>query len=188
MKNTSTHYGWLSIFFHWAAALTIIGLFALGFYMVELGYYDSGYKTLPALHKSIGITLLGLMLLRLLWRLTQLQPAHLTTHKPIERKAGKLIHNTLYLLIFIIMLSGYLISTADGRGIEVFGLFELPGFGSLFNNQEDLAGVIHEWFAYLMISLTAMHALAALKHHFIDKDDTLKRMLGKRQENKTHKH
>ena len=78
------------------------------------------------------------------------------------------------------MMSGYLISTADERGISVFGLFEVPGFGSLIDNQEDLAGVVHKYAAYLVIGLTLLHAAAALKHHFIDKDETLTRMLGKR--------
>ena len=76
------------------------------------------------------------------------------------------------------MLSGYLISTADGRAIEVFGLISVPALGSLVENQEDIAGVFHKYAAYLLVTLAIMHALAAVKHHFIDKDQTLKRMIG----------
>ena len=74
-------------------------------------------------------------------------------------------------------LSGYLISTADGRGIEVFNWFEVPGLGSFIENQEDLAGQVHEYAAYILIGLSSLHALAALKHHFMNKDNTLKKML-----------
>ena len=75
-----------------------------------------------------------------------------------------------------IMLSGYLISTADGRAIEVFSWFEVPATLSDIDGQEDIAGDIHEILAWTLIVLVALHALAALKHHFIDKDTTLKRM------------
>ncbi len=180
MKNTNSHYGWLTITIHWLVALTVFGLFGLGYWMVDLGYYDSWYKTGPALHKSIGMTLLGLMLFRVIWRVKQVQPTAPSSHTSLEKKLGHSMHKILYFLIFFIMMSGYLISTADERGISVFGLFEVPGFGSLINNQEDLAGFIHKYAAYLVIGLTLLHAAAALKHHFIDKDETLTRMLGKR--------
>ena len=183
MNNTQTHYGYVSIFFHWLSALSIFGLFALGYYMVDLGYYDQWYKTAPELHKSIGILLFILMVIRLIWRFIQLTPEHLTSHSNFERKAGKFIHSVLYLLIFIMMIAGYLISTADDRGIDVFALFTVPGFGSFIENQEDIAGLVHKWLAYLLISLSSLHAIAALKHHFIDKDNTLNRMTGRRRNN-----
>jgi cytochrome b561 len=149
--------------------------------MVDLTYYHSWYKTAPELHKSIGIVFFMFMILRLIWRYKQITPSHLTSHSSLEQKAGKAIHSLLYLLIFIIMTTGYLISTADGRGIEVFEIITIPAFGSLIENQEDIAGLVHKWLAYLLIALAALHALAALKHHFIDKDNTLNRIIGKRQ-------
>jgi cytochrome b561 len=76
------------------------------------------------------------------------------------------------------MLSGYLISTADGRAVEVFGWFSIPATLSGLENQEDIAGEIHEWLAFTLIGLVMLHALAATKHHFINRDATLKRMLG----------
>ncbi len=181
MNNTSSKYGLVSIFLHWLSALTIIGLFALGYYMVDLTYYHEWYKTAPELHKSIGLVFFLLMVMRLAWRVTQITPSHLPSHSAVERKLGKIIHSLLYLLIFIIMISGYLISTADGRGIAVFELFDVPALGSSIENQEDIAGLVHKWLAYLLIALSALHALAALKHHFIDKDNTLNRIIGKGQ-------
>ena len=181
MNNTQTNYGYVSIFFHWLSALSIFALFGLGYYMVDLTYYHEWYKTAPELHKSIGVLLFFLMLIRLIWRYQQITPEHLASHTDLERKVGKFVHSALYLLVFIIMITGYLISTADDRGIEVFGLFEVPGFGSFIENQEDIAGLIHKWLAYVLITLALLHAVAALKHHFIDKDNTLNRMIGRRR-------
>ena len=115
-----------------------------------------------------------------MWRIGQITPRHLPSHTAVERKLGKIMHQMLYLLVFIIMISGYLISTADGRGIAVFEFFDVPALGVSIENQEDIAGLVHKWLAYLLIALVVLHAWAALKHHFIDKDDTLKRMMGKR--------
>lgn len=181
MNNTSISYGYVSIFFHWLSALSIFGLFGLGYYMVDLTYYHEWYKTAPELHKSIGIVFFILMIFRLVWRVKQIQPNHLDSHSLLEQKAGKITHTLLYWLIFTIMVAGYLISTADGRGIEVFEFVTIPAYGSIIENQEDIAGLVHKWLAYVLIGLALLHALAALKHHFIDKDNTLNRIIGKRQ-------
>ncbi len=178
MHNTDNRYGWLSILLHWLVALIVFGLFTLGYWMVDLGYYDIWYQKAPDLHKSIGICLFLIMLFRVIWRIKQIKPMPVATHSSLEKKLGHWIHILLYTLLFIIILSGYLISTADDRGIEVFELFLLPSMGSLIENQEDIAGQIHQYGAYLVITAAILHALAALKHHYIDKDTTLKRMLG----------
>jgi len=180
MKNSTGHYGYLTITLHWLVAIIVFGLFALGFWMVDLTYYDAWYKSGPALHKSIGISLLIIMLFRVFWRVKQTNPDALPTHSNFEKKVGHSVHILLYGLLFLIMTSGYLISTADDRGIDVFNLFTVPGFGSFIENQEDVAGVIHQYLAYSMMVLVFLHAVAALKHHFVDKDITLKRMLGLR--------
>jgi cytochrome b561 len=156
-------------------ALTVIGLFALGLWMVELSYYDPWYRRAPDLHKSIGILLFLTMLLRLIWRMINPQP--LTEGKPREKKLAHTVHGLLYLLLFSLMISGYLISTADGRAIDVFNLFSVPAIISGLENQEDIAGLVHQILGYSLIALVVLHALAALKHHFVDRDQTLKRML-----------
>lgn len=88
-------------------------------------------------------------------------------------------HIALYSILFAIFISGYLISTADGKPISVFGLFDVPATLTDAGSQADLAGQIHLWLAWSVVILSVLHGLAALKHHFIDKDDTLKRMLGR---------
>jgi cytochrome b561 len=98
--------------------------------------------------------------------------------KPYEVIVAKFAHTLMYFLLITIFVSGYLISTSDGRGIEVFNWFTVPGAGELFPNQSDLAGAIHFYTAWAVILIAGLHALAALKHHFIDKDNTLRKMLG----------
>jgi len=178
MKNTKQKYGWVAILLHWISVIAVISIFLLGYWMVDLTYYDSWYKTGPALHKSIGVTFLVLMILRVIWRTSQIQPKSLESHTPFEQRVGHIMHMALYLLIFFIMMSGYLISTADGRGIEVFQFFEIPSLGAFIENQEDIAGLMHQYAGYTLIFMVILHAGAALKHHFIDKDKTLTRMLG----------
>lgn len=160
---------------HWLSALLIIGLFALGFWMVELNYYSQWYKTAPHWHKSIGLCLFAITVFRILWKITTKTPP--INGQAWEKISAKLAHNTLYLLLFAIFISGYLISTADGRPIAVFNWFSVPGFGELLENQEDIAGTVHFYLAYTTIGLAALHALAACKHHFINKDNTLSKML-----------
>jgi cytochrome b561 len=94
-----------------------------------------------------------------------------------EKKAAHLVHLFLYFLMLALMVTGYLISTADGRGIEVFGLFEIPAMPISFENQEDIAGDIHWGIAWSLMLLVALHSLAAIKHQLINKDGTLTKMI-----------
>jgi len=146
--------------------------------MVELTYYDSWYHKAPDLHKSIGILLFILSVFRIIWRLSISKPRKLAELSSREHALGLFMHRILYFLLICVMLFGYLISTADGRAVEVFGWFAIPASLHGIDKQEDIAGVIHLWLAIGLISLVALHAVAALKHHFYNKDRTLKRMLG----------
>ncbi len=105
------------------------------------------------------------------------RPRELAEHLEWERLVAKIVHSMLYLLLFAVMISGYLISTADGRAIPVFDWFALPATLHGIEGQEDMAGEIHLFLAWSLIGLALLHAGAALKHHFIDRDRTLKRML-----------
>jgi cytochrome b561 len=178
-RNTSERYGLVSLVLHWLVAVVVFGLFGLGYWMVGLDYYSSWYKTAPELHKSIGLLLFAVMLVRMLWRRLSPPPASLPNHGSLTRLASKLGHAFLYLGLFVLMVSGYLISTAEGRGIPVFGLFEVPATVSSIPNQEDVAGLVHEYLAWALVIFAGIHALAALKHHFIDRDATLRRMFGR---------
>ena len=162
---------------HWLMALTVIGMYPLGLYIDSLTYYDANYRTVPHWHKSIGL-LFGLVLvIRLLWRVSTPQPAALSSHSAVEKFAARSMQWLLYGLMLLLVSSGYLISTADGRAIELFNWFSVPALPWAIENQEDIAGAAHYWIATSLLVLAGVHALAALKHHFIDKDSTLKRML-----------
>jgi len=176
MKH-SANYSNLQRLIHWLMAVTIVGLFGLGFWMVELTYYSEWYRTAPHVHQSIGFLLLFAWVIRIIVLTVQGKPKALNSHSQLEIHAAHFVHFALYLLLVMLFISGYLISTADGRGIAVFHWFEIPGIGELFPGQADIAGLIHEYSAYTLIALVVLHALGALKHHFIDKDGTLNRML-----------
>jgi cytochrome b561 len=178
-RNSSTRYGLVSILLHWLVAVAVFGLFGLGYWMVGLDYYSGWYKSAPELHKSLGMLLFLLMLARMLWRGFSPSPDGLASHGQLTRLGSKFGHAFLYLGLFVLMLSGYLISTAEGRGISVFGLFEVPATLTSIPDQEDVAGLVHEYLAWALVIFAGIHALAALKHHFIDRDRTLLRMLGR---------
>ena len=179
LKNTENTYGIVAIVFHWVVAIAVLGLFILGLWMVDLDYQHQWYRTAPHLHKSIGVIIITLVLLRLIWRWINPTPQSLPSHKVWEKILAKITHMVLYLLLISMFFSGYLITTAEGKSLEVFNWFSIPSVVSSIDNLEDLAGEIHEAIAFTIISLVVLHALAALKHHFIDKDGTLLRMIGK---------
>ncbi len=180
LRNSSSRYGWVSIFMHWGVALAVFGLFALGLWMVGLDYYSTWRKDAPDLHKSIGLVLLAVMIVRVLWRFVSPPPSTLESYSRMTRLGAKFGHVFLYLSLFAVMIAGYLISTADGVGIPVFGWFEVPALVSGLPDQADTAGLIHFYLAWVLVIFSGLHALAALKHHFIDRDATLNRMLGRK--------
>ncbi|MFA5530225.1 MAG: cytochrome b [Thiohalomonadaceae bacterium] len=179
LRDDAHRYGAVSVALHWVVALVVFALFGLGLWMTSLTYYDPWYRLGPWWHKSIGVVLFAVVLLRLGWRLWSVHPHPLPNHRPWERVGARLVHGLLYLLLLAVMVSGYLISTADGRALGVFDLFAIPATVTGLENQEDVAGQVHLVLASTLVGLAALHALAALKHSLIDKDRTLARMLGR---------
>ncbi|CAI1629923.1 cytochrome b [Serratia fonticola] len=178
-KNTADRVGHVSVLIHWLVALTVYGMFALGLWMVTLGYYDVWYHQAPEIHKSIGTLLFIVMVVRVVWRFISPPPKPLASYSRLTRISAVLAHIALYTVLFAILISGYLISTADGQAISVFGWFDVPASVTGLPQQADTAGTIHLYLAWAVVVLSVLHALAALKHHFIDRDVTLKRMLGR---------
>lgn len=174
-RNTQRGWGVVSMMFHWLSALAIIGLFALGWWMTGLGYYDSWYNVGPWIHRSIGMLLLLATLLRLVWRF--IQPTPKGEGSRWEKLAAHLGHILLYIVLLLVMFSGYLISTANGRGIKVFDWFEVPALVHGLPNQASVAGDIHWYSALALVLLATGHALAAFKHHWYDRHSTLIRMI-----------
>jgi len=176
-ENNRQQYGLVSKGLHWLSALVVFALFALGYWMVELDYYSEWYQRAPHWHESVGLLLLIVTLFRLAWRTITTKPEAISSHSALEKKSSAIMAFALYFILLTVLVSGYLITSADGKAIAVFDWFNVSAFILIAENQEDLAGAIHYYIAYTLIFMALIHALAALKHHFIDKDNTLKRMI-----------
>lgn len=176
LKDSSNGYGLISIAIHWISALLILFLFGLGTYMVGLSYYDDWYHEGPELHVSLGLVVLLVMLVRIVWRIINPAPIDLPA-KPVQLTAAKFVKYALYVSIVVVLVSGYLITTAEGQPASMFNLLKFPVFIELTGDNVDLAGEIHEYFAWGIIALVVVHTLGALFHHFAMRDRTLVRML-----------
>jgi len=176
LKNSRDRYGLVSVTFHWASAVMAAGLFGSGLWMAGLSYADSWYHSAPAMHKAAGLVFVAVVLARLAWKGLQQRPEEIGT--PSERMLARAVHGLLYALLATLFLSGYLVATARGHGIDVFGLFTVPAVAAIGRNVS-IAGSIHLWAAWTLAALTAVHAAGALKHHFIHRDRVLVRMLGR---------
>lgn len=176
MNRVVQSYNLITKINHWLSAVIIIGLFGVGLWMVDLSYYSAWYQDAPHWHKSIGLLLSVYTIFRVIWRLFTRSPKVEGTN--FEKVAAKIAHFLMYALLFGIFISGYLISTSEGRGIDIFDWYTVPSLGALFEDQSDIAGLLHYYFACILIGLAALHAIAALKHHFVNKDNTLRKMTG----------
>lgn len=163
--------------FHWLTAVVVLGLFALGLWMVDLNYYHAWYQTAPAWHMGVGFFLAIFVAFRLLYRISIPYPAPVASHSRLIKRISQSAHWILYVLMFAMFLSGYLSATADGDGLPVFQWFVVPSVYSGTDKLEDVAGEVHEIVAFVLIGLASLHALGALKHHFFDRDATLVRMI-----------
>lgn len=176
LTNTRNGFGLVAILFHWVAAVLAIGLFASGLWMTGLGYYDPWYNRAPDLHRAFGVVLFILLGLRLIWRLVNPAPRPEPGTRRWEHLLAVTVQWSMYVLLFAIIVAGYLLSTVDGRSIDVFGLFQVPSFYRAGDGFEDLAGDVHYWLAMVIAGLVGLHTLGAMKHHFIDRNRTLVRI------------
>ena len=174
--NTPDRYSALSKAIHWISALLVIGLICIGLYMTNAEKTPAIFP-LYGLHKSFGIVVLALTLLRVLWHLASKKPALVDGMKKWEKTAAKAAHHFLYLALFAMPLSGWLMSSAKGRTVKLFDTVTLPDLVGKSEQLGDFFEECHEYLAWALIAAIVLHAAAALKHHFVEKDVTLKRML-----------
>jgi len=173
LRNSSTAYGLLAVFLHWVMALLIFILFPLGIYMTNLSYYDHWYKTSFFWHESTGMLVLALLLFRLLWRWMNIMPDQLDTIPRLQARAAQTAHWLFYILMFVICISGYFITTAEGQAINVWNIFTVAAISSFESGFADKAGTVHWYSALFIILLAVIHTLAALYHHVVLKDKIL---------------
>lgn len=177
LRNTLDRFGVVHKGFHWVMALLVIGMIVLGLSMTRIDPPTPTMFQLYGLHKSIGITVLLLAVLRVLWRVTNIRPLSLPSHQRWEKILAEIVHGLLYLALLVMPLSGWLMSSAKGFSVSVFGWFTLP---DLIKPSDDMAALmvtVHEVAAYTLIVMLGLHVAGALKHHLIDRDDTLRRMI-----------
>ncbi|MEK7881969.1 cytochrome b [Methyloversatilis sp. NSM2] len=161
---------------HWLIALMLFGMFGFGLYMVELPLSPQKLK-FYSYHKWAGVTVFLLVLARLAWRITHRPPALPAGMPAWQVKAAKAGHHLLYLLMVIVPLSGWLMSSAKGFQTVWFGVLPLP---DLLAKDEALGEALlltHRLLNWFFMLVVAGHVAAALKHHFIDRDGLLSRML-----------
>jgi len=175
LRNSTTRWGGIAQLLHWLIVALIILQVTLGTIADDLG----GMKRLAMLarHKSVGITILALALLRLLWRGGNPTPALPDTLRPYERFLAQFTHGALYFLLFAMPLSGWMMSSARGFPVSWFGFLQLPDFVPRNRALYDVMLGTHHVLVWVLAAVVLLHVAAALKHHFVLKDDVLKRML-----------
>jgi len=163
-------------FFHWLMAIAIVGLFAFGFYVSNMPLSPQKLQFL-SYHKWTGVMIFILALVRLTWRISHRPPslpAHMGRAEQLIAHAG---HAVLYLLMLSVPLSGWLMSSAKGYQTVLFGVFPIPDLLSKDRELGHQLLTVHLGLNLMMAAVVVGHVLAALKHHFKDRDDVLKRML-----------
>ncbi|WP_374244179.1 cytochrome b [Zoogloea sp.] len=175
MNTATQRYTGPAIAAHWIVALLILAAWPLGVYMHELPLSPTKLK-LYSYHKWIGITVLLLFVPRLLWRVTHRPPAALPM-PAWQHRIAEATHHLLYLLMVLVPLSGWLMSSAKGFQTVYFGVLPLPDLVAKNDDLGHLLKEVHEALNFGLLLLVGLHVAGALKHHLIDRDATLRRML-----------
>jgi cytochrome b561 len=175
IRNTTRRWGWVAQFLHWL----IVALIIVQVTLASLADDAPPLKRLGLLarHKSVGITILALAVLRLAWRWINPTPELPTTLKPYERRLARFTHAMLYVLLFAMPLSGWMMSSARGFPVSWFHLFQLPDLVPKNKALYEALVTTHGTLACVLGLVVALHVAGALKHHFMLRDDVLRRML-----------
>ena len=179
IRNTDTSWGLVSILFHWTMAALFLGQFGLGWYMQGVTGLVEQYR-LYQWHKSFGFLILALAGLRILWAVTSRRPGLPEDMPPAERSLARSSHLVLYLALVLVPLTGWAVVSTSPLPIRnwFFGLFAVPSLPlGVSLHAEHLWASLHAFLAYAAIFLVGVHILAALRHHFRNRDDILRRML-----------
>jgi len=176
IRNTPAQYGLVAKFLHWTVALMIIGVWGVGYYITEaMPKDDPSAHQLYNLHKSTGMAILLLVVIRLSWRLYNSPPRLATMAKPLALLARS-VHYSLYVLMFIQPISGWFMSSSAGYPPSMFGLFTFPDIVAKNQESVEFYKDLHNTCAYILLVLLVLHVAGALYHHFIAKDNTLRKM------------
>jgi cytochrome b561 len=176
LRNTLEQWGPAAKALHWLVVLLVLGQFVLASIAEDLPLGTEKIATL-ARHKSLGITILLLSALRVLWRFANPTPAPPAAARRWERTLASAVHVGLYATLFLLPLSGWMMSSARNFPVSWFGLVQLPDLVDADPRTFERMHDAHELLATLLVVLAATHVAGALHHHFLHKDDVLRRML-----------
>lgn len=176
LKNTADRWGGISQLLHWSIVVLIGWMAWLGLTMGDLPNGLDKIRTY-ALHKSLGLTILALVALRLLWRLYAGAPRPVPNTPPWQARVAGLTHAGIYVLLFAIPISGWVLNSAAGFPLQWFGLVNLPKIVAADHDLHEIAEQAHELMFWLLMLMVAAHAAAAFYHHWFLGDATLRRML-----------
>ncbi len=176
LKNTSDSFGWLAKTFHWLIGLAIITLWIVGTLMIDMENNPTKF-TIYGIHKATGIVVLTLAVLAFTWRTVNAKPDLPETIPNWQKHAASLIKYALYGCMLLMPLSGWAMSSAAGYPVSIYGLFEIPALVEKDEAAKDLYKYLHGLLGNITLLLVTLHVAAALKHHFINKDGVLRRML-----------
>jgi cytochrome b561 len=174
--NAPDRYTRTAVALHWLMAAALAGLFAVGLYMTGLKLSPQKLQ-IYSWHKWAGVAVFLLALARLAWRIGHRPPPAPATMPRWQRVAAEGTHHLLYLLMLAIPLSGWLMSSAKGFQTVWFGVLPLPDLLAKDKALGDLLALVHKSLNFTLAALVLAHAGAALKHHFVDRDGVLARML-----------
>ncbi len=169
-------WGAVSQVFHWLVVIGILAMAVIGLTMVDMASSPAKVRMF-ALHKSIGLTILALVTLRLLWRLYAGKPPVITTVPRWQHAIANLSHAGLYGLLFAVPISGWVMNSASGFPLWWFGLFRVPAIAARDHDLHEMTESLHEALFWALIVLALVHAAAAMYHHLFQRDATLARML-----------
>ncbi len=175
VRNGNDSWGFVSKLLHWLMAAGVLIAAVVAKVSEELSSSRDRYEWMVS-HKSLGLTLLALLLLRLAWRLSNPSPELPATMPRWQRLGAKISHWALYLVLLWIPITGWLAHSASGIPLKWFNWFKVPRLVAKDTELKQLAEQLHEWGLWVLIALFSLHVAAALKHHFLDRDDTLRRM------------
>jgi len=176
MQSTSPRYTRVAITLHWLIAAAIFSTFLLAQYMTQLQLSPVKLK-LYSYHKWIGVTIFLLVLVRLVWRLSHRPPAPPVTMPAWQHTAATTAHFLLYVFTLAIPISGWLMSSASGFQVVYLGQIPVPDLVAKNKQLAEQLKQVHEALNWLMLGVVVLHVAAALKHHLVDRDDVLQRML-----------
>jgi cytochrome b561 len=178
LQNTEQRYGAAAVALHWLMVALLVALLALGLYMMRLPDVGSNTRkvVLILIHKQLGLLALVLAALRLAWRVGNALPVLVGTLTDWQKVFARFVHLCFYGLMFALPISGWLMSSAAGIQVSLFGLFDLPDLVPFSDYWFKALVEFHEALGYALFVCIVVHAGAALRHHFTFKDDTLRRM------------